>query len=46
MNQINVQPMQELNPQEVAEVSGGLLPALFLFDVAIWAYNGYKLGKM
>jgi hypothetical protein len=38
--------MQELHMSEVDEVSGGvIMVALFAFDVAIWAYNGYQLGK-
>jgi hypothetical protein len=26
------------------EMHGGIFPALFLFDVAIWAYNGYQMA--
>jgi hypothetical protein len=45
--QANACEIQELNTVEIEEVSGGFLPvALFLFDVAIWAYDGYKLGQI
>lgn len=39
--------MQEMTMDEIEQVEGGMLmAALFLFDVAIWAYNGYQLGKV
>jgi hypothetical protein len=38
--------MQEMTMDEVEQVEGGILPLLFLFDVCIWTYNGYQLGKI
>ena len=38
--------MQEMTMDEVEQVEGGILQLLFLFDVGIWAYNGYQPGKI
>ena len=39
--------MQEMTMDEVEQVEGAFIyVALLIFDVGIWAYNGYQLGKI